>query len=252
MSCRFGGSTRRGSLILSSCDNRLLHRPLYTSGYMLLANDFSTRFRGRRLDLAELHSLLLQRFKGAMQPMPTELLYPGDMKRYSVKVRIRDLSVEDIEPGAGLGTGELDALWNQIESDLLMSNGMRIGSAILFSHLPVEGWYRYEELLQILPAPKGAPRPAFLMADHPFLLQFAFPSSPNWLIRNVRKAIRGREITLMLTGLLAGTVRSLIGGGQHHWSLVSTEPGGTLRTEYLQEGYLCPAFVEESEEFERN
>jgi hypothetical protein len=54
----------------------------------------------------------------------------------------------------------------------------------------------------------------------------------------------------MLTGLLAGSVRSLTGPGEFHWTILPTEPGTSPRTEYLQEGYLFSGFIEESDEFE--
>jgi hypothetical protein len=216
---------------------------------MVPEESLSGQFRVAEADLAELHWLLLQRFKGAMQPCPEEVVYPGDANQYSVKVCLGESGIVEILAGPNLTAAEIDSLENQIASDLLTSNGTGVASAILFAHLPVEGWYRHGDVLQILPPPKGAPHPVCLMADHPFLLQFSFRRSSNWAIQNIRKATRGREIALLLTGLLAGAVRSA-GRGEHHWTLLSEGSGGVLRTEYLQEGYVCPGFVEESDTFE--
>jgi hypothetical protein len=215
-----------------------------TSGQSLLE-----QFRGAQADFAELHWLLLQRFKGAAQPCPDEVVYPGHASQYSVKVRFEDSGILDILAGPNLIASEIKSIGDQIASELLTSNGTRIASVILFAHLPVDGWYRHGNVLQILPPPEGAPRPAWLMADHPFLLQFSFPTSSNEVIRNIRRATRGREIALLLTGLLAGTVRSVAAGGEHHWTLMSDESGTAVRTQYLPEGYVCPGFVEESDNF---
>lgn len=57
------------------------------------------------LDLADLHWLLLQRFKGAMQPSPEEVVYPGDATNYCVKVRLGD-------PGRVTGMYVRDSLKN--------------------------------------------------------------------------------------------------------------------------------------------
>lgn len=96
---------------------------------------------------------------------------------------------------------EIDGLRDQIVSELLTSAGTRVGTVVLFSQLPVDGWFKHETVLQILPAPNGAPRPKWLLADHPFMLQFSFPSSSSSVVRNSRKANRGRELALMLSAL---------------------------------------------------
>lgn len=216
---------------------------------MVAKQSLREQLRIGEVDLAELHWLLLFRFKGAMQPCPEEIVYPGDANQYSVKVCLGESGIVDILAGPNLTAAEIDILRNQVASELLTSYGTRVASAILFARLPVEGWYRHGDFLQILPPPTGAPRPTCLMADHAFLLQFSFPKSPNWAIRNIRKATRGREIALLLTGLLAGAVRSA-SGGEHHWTLLPEGSGGVPRTEYLQEGYVCPGFVGESDAFE--
>jgi hypothetical protein len=217
---------------------------------MASGNSIFERFRGASIDLAELHCLLLGRFRGAMQPCQDEIVYPGHLTQYSVKIRFGDSGIVDIQAGPNLTTTEIGSIESQIASDLLISDGQRTASIILFAHLPVNGWYRHGNLLQILPAPQNAPRPDFLMADHPFLLQFSFSASCNWEIRNIRKATCGREIALLLTGLLAGTVRSLAVSRDHHWTLLSGRVGTGMRTEYLQEGYVCPGLVEESDNFD--
>ena len=219
-------------------------------GAMAPRQSLFEQFRGAEASLAELNWLLLLRFKGAMQPCPDEIVYPGHADQYSVKVRFGRLGIVDILAGPNLTSPEIESIGDQIASELLTSSGTRIASVIPFAHLPVDGWYRHGNLLQILPAPKSAPRPISLMADHPFLLQFSFPTSSNWAVRNIRKATRGGEISLLLSGLLAGTVRRPVDSGRHHWTFVSRGSGQTLAAEYLQEGYVCPGFFDESDEWE--
>lgn len=185
-----------------------------------------------------------------MQPCPDEVVYPGCASDYSVKICLGDARVKDILRGPRLTATEIDSLGNQIVSDLLTSNGTRIASAILFSHLPVDGWYRYRDLFQILAAPDTAPRPTFLLADHPFVLQFRFPVSSNCAIRNIRKSAKQGEIVQALAGLLAGSVWPLAEGGRHHWVILPNETGKPRRAEYLQEGYYCPGFIPEANDFD--
>jgi len=202
--------------------------------------------RPEQFDLAELHWLLLQRSRSASQPSPNEVVYRGDLADYTVKLRLGDAGeVSDILVAPSFK--ERDALRDQIVSELLTSAGPRIASVILFSDLPVDGYYKHGTVLQIVPAPREAPRPKFLLGEHPFLLQFSFPSSTNWAVRKIRKETRGREIAFVLAGLLAGSVHSL-SGGEHHWILHLGKPEG-VTSEYLQAGYVCPGLVDESDAF---
>lgn len=207
------------------------------------------QFHGSEIDPAELHQLLLQRFHGALEPNLGDVVYPGDETQYALKICIRDEGIADILQGPKLTTADLDCLERAIATELLESSGAQVASTILFSNLPVDGWFRYRDVLQILPAPDDAPRAGFLLADHPFMLQFAFPTSSNWLIRNLRAEKKGREIRLVLTGLLAGDPHSLTETSIHHWVILPNESGGSLRAEYLQEGYVCPNLPGYSDDF---
>lgn len=214
------------------------------------AQSLFEEIRFKRFDPADLHLLLIQRFKGAMQPCPHEVVYPGDPANYSIKLCLSEVGdVKDVLVGPKLTANERNALQEQIVSEILTSSGLRVASLVLFSDLPVQGWYRQGTLLQILPPPKEAPRSEHFLAEHPFVLQFSFPSSPSWVVRNSRKANRGRQIGLMLTGLLAGTVWPQSGNGEHHWVLRPQKRGG-VRSEYLQAGYVCSGLSEESDAFD--
>jgi|HubBroStandDraft_6_1064221.scaffolds.fasta_scaffold00261_30 hypothetical protein len=207
------------------------------------------RIRASEIELGELHWLLLQRFKGAMQPTPDEVVYPGHPTQYSVKICLGKVGIKDVLQGPNLDTADIDSLQSQIISELLAPIETRIANVILFSHLPVDGWYRYRDCFQILPIADTAPRPTFLLADHPFVLQFRFPTSSNWSIRNFRRSARQGQLVSVLGALLAGSVWSLSETGDHRWTVLSDEVGIPLRTEYLPVGYICPGFVAESDEF---
>ena len=184
-----------------------------------------------------------------MQPRPDEVVYPGCETEYSVKICFGGTRVKDILRGPRLTAAEIDSVGDQIISELLASNGTATASMILFSHLPVEGWYRYRNVLQILPPPATAPRPAFLMADHPFVLQFRFPTSSNGAVRNIRRSAKEHDIILTLSGLLAGSIWPLPQPGRHHWVFLPHEIGKPLCAEYLQEGYSCPGLIMEADDF---
>ncbi len=74
---------------------------------------------------------------------------------------------------------------------------------------PVAGYWRFQECIQILPAPPEAPRPPQVMAEHPFVLEVAFTGSvdPDMKKQNLFSAIR--EATLLLSALTHGPIREL-------------------------------------------
>ena len=104
-------------------------------------------------------------------------------------------------------------------------------------------YFRFEDDFHILPVPEQAPRPNFLLADHPFLLQFRFAGSPNPLVEQMRRHRRGIEIELLLSTLVANHIRS-DRTTVHRW-VIPTPVGDPPR---IQQSVLCQVgyFYEDS------
>jgi len=102
--------------------------------------------------------------------------------------------------GPALNASKLAEVKLQITSDLLTAHEPKIGNWVLFSPIPVTGAFRYREEFQLLPVPKGSPRPTYLAADHPFLLQFKHAGSANPWVDQRRRIARGLELELLLVG----------------------------------------------------
>ena len=84
-----------------------------------------------------------------------------------------------------LSSHETKALEKQIKQAILDDTGDKVGQTICFINGTVETFYRCDHF-QILPMPSDAPK-SNMLANTPFLLQFAYPTSPNWRIDGMRR-----------------------------------------------------------------
>jgi len=200
----------------------------------------------------ELEQILGGYFHGASGLSPDEIVYPGHKTEYALKLRYSNGSLASIEPGPKLTTDDIETIKCKIATDILAAAGTHVGRALLFSAVPVVGYFKYRDVIQILPVPPEAPQhQSFsIMGGHPFLLEFRFPSSPNPMIRMTRRMVRQRELELLLAGLLEYSIRGL-GPVRFHWVLQPHDRPDQWSSVCLQEGYTWPGASFEADDFTR-
>ena len=206
-------------------------------------------FYAAEVDEAELAQILQGHFHGAMQPSINEIVYPGHETEYALKLIYDKNGLIKIDAGPTLTDEDVASIKSNVEKELLTSTGMRVGTEIWFANVPVEGCFQYQDSFQILPVPLDAPRPPFPMGDHPFLLQFQFPESSNWNIRHLRRAVRGRQLELVMSGILQGSIHGLGKRTRHHWVLLPHEPEEEWKVAYCQEMYDAAGVLLEADDF---
>jgi hypothetical protein len=130
--------------------------------------------------------------------------YDGDGKLTKV------LAGPDLEPG------QIEELAKKIEAELLVEGPLKIRRRVLFTGVPTVGFFRYKDLFQIMPVPPEAPRPKFIIGEHPFFLEFGVKTSSNFMISNLRQEKVGRELELLVSSLLTFRVRSIGSETRHH------------------------------------
>ena len=158
------------------------------------------------LDHYELLLTLKQHFKSACFDDHNQLIYPC-ASDYALKVRWKDGRATHIHPGPRFSSTDFENLNIRIQTDLVECPGMAIGSEILFSSPhPLHGHFRTDQL-QLLPAPPDAPTPDETHADHPFVLEFAFPRSINNAITRKRRVRLSLEWAWILNALLRTTIK---------------------------------------------
>jgi hypothetical protein len=145
----------------------------------------------------------------------------------------------DVDPGPALTDGDLEELRQRIERSIVSTEALQIGRKILFTMPPAEGWWRYRDRFQLLPAPPDAPRPKAFIGEHPLIVEFAYPKTDDRLIRFVREGFREWELGLILNLALFGQVTVSGSRHPHHWVLSDEAPHPPL---WLNEGYWIPGF----------
>lgn len=169
---------------------------------------------------------------------------------FALRLLYNDSQLIEIHSGPTLTKADVNTISESIKSKLLDDHGYKVGQAILFCPTPVSGHFRYQDRFQILPVPPEAPKPAFLAAAHPFILQFRFRNSPDWMVRNVRRAKLSREMVLVLTGLTSTDIYEIGMMANRHWVLLPSQDNVTdWRIAYCQEMYTLPQFQAELDNF---
>src|SRR5215510_13659676 len=93
------------------------------------------------VDVAELDQLLLAYFQTAAQVSLTEIVYPGHEIDYAMKLTYGERGLIGVTRGPRLTDPDVETIKSRVETELLAPAGTRMGKEILFSHLPVKGYY---------------------------------------------------------------------------------------------------------------
>ena len=119
-------------------------------------------------------------------------------------------------------------------SEALFQSSVVVARRYLHAWMPVEGFYRYQSELQVLPAPADAPRPEWSYAQHPFLVEFSHATSPNEHVDQHRQHRRFAEVSLTLNALLKAIVLPHA-STSHEWTVTGPP---RWSSEYRQLGYV--------------
>ena len=121
---------------------------------------------------------------------------------------------------------------------------------MFFNIFPVDGYWRYRDEWQIIPAPSQAPRPDVVIADHPFIVELHVPSHPGRVVLDA--AIRGRrawELQLILNLTLRGGIKRFSARApEHTWAYVRYDDTSTT-VAWVQPGYFIPDWAYQSGDF---
>lgn len=139
--------------------------------------------------------------------------------------------------GAGL-TGEILGKLRRGYEIASTDEGSEVFRDVLFSTPELKGCWRYADDWQITPAPEQAPRPEFLLADHPFILEYRVRKSSNFAISHTRRWKRLWELHLLLSMALVRPIKREWPSHPHHWVVLPHADGETPKVAYLNEGYM--------------
>lgn len=208
-----------------------------------MTDNLLAEIAGDSVDQSELEQLLLAHFGGSTGISQDEIHYihTGTIDPALIVKYKKDGDISAILAGQGLRTTDIEHLRTKITQQLIEPRGCEIGQLVLFAHTPLVGGFRYRDSFEILPKPDDAPRPTFMMGDHPLLLQFQYAGSADIQIGMLRRTRIGRELELLLVALVSGIKGSISPVVRHHWSIVTGDDNpANWKSAYCQEGYIWP------------
>ena len=91
-----------------------------------------------------------------------------------------------IDPEHKAPKQEVRAIEQSIKAALLDDKGYKIGQTVCFLYGTLERYFTCK-YFQLLPVPAYAPKPTMGMTNYPFLLQYLYPTSSNWIIDSMRR-----------------------------------------------------------------
>jgi hypothetical protein len=211
--------------------------------------DFLKALHVREVDQSELELVIQSHFQFAQAPNPYEVRYgphdPYQQHPPALVVRYSKSSgrISKIEPGPTLCPDDIAQIAEKVRDLLLGATEYRIGQTILFSVLPLNGWFRYGDSFQLIPVPAEASRPpVWAVGGFPLLMQYRFAGSPDPSLQSLRRFNAGRELELLCTALsqhIEGSIPPVI---RYHWFTVASGDPPQQRAEFAPEGYSWPGF----------
>lgn len=166
------------------------------------------------------------------------VIYRAQTGEIAVTLRYRKSRLVDAESGPGL-SDEIRRKLREDVSTLAAAHETLVWRDVFFNVLPVDGYWRYRDQWQIVPAPPQAPRPHVVIADHPFIVEFRVPRHPGGgMLDAAICARRSWELQLILNVVLKGQIKRFgPRAPEHTWAYVE-DADGALRTDWVQPGYF--------------
>jgi Apea-like HEPN len=189
------------------------------------------------LDQADLRLLLQKRIgdPGQYDGNLDVLHLPLAREKCRVCLTYKGSKIIAIEPGAAFDHQEWNRICTEIEGPLL-KGPRRVGREFSFSTFRVAGWWRGTQSgVQILPPPNTAPRPAPIIGDDPFILEFPIQDAGLRPITIHRRMRQHRKLTLLLNLLLVGTTKFLSDRRRYFWACVQF--GAEPEFKWVSESY---------------
>jgi len=155
----------------------------------------------------ELVSVLSPHFGGSVHDTDRRVTFFPMHPPHALRLEYnRDLELTGAFAEEALTEKDIETVRTELHRNYLESTGTGICQAILLVPGPMEGWWGYRDKFRIIPVPSQAPRPDYLIADHPFLLEFTYNRSPDDFVSGRRRQRLGYRIALVLSSLVRRSI----------------------------------------------
>jgi len=201
------------------------------------------------LDHGDLDAIFLEHFHSGSGPDLQTVEYGRQGNPAAVVLKYsKDGNLLGVFEGAGLEDEDISAIGQTVEREKLAAKKREVARELVFSSLPLEGFWSHLPDFQILPLPPDARRAEMLLTPHPFIIEHSVKSCESSQIWHNRRSRGLRKWTLLLNVLLDVRIYPQDGVARSIWVYVNTGDG-QLNAESRQEGYSFPGFSPRSQEF---
>jgi hypothetical protein len=194
------------------------------------------------VDDGELQLVLSSVLPRGAQFRPDEVEYRTMADDWALSLQYRAGKIVSAVAGPAMTSELEDEIRRTVERALLTPTRSLVCRWTLFSGRPVEGYWRYRDQFQIVPAPPEAPRPRELIAEHPFILDFVFDDCVDFTVRNHRYIRRASDLKLVLNLLLRPRIRSPSSRPRKHWVSIWAPEASVPDIVWASEGYVIHKF----------
>jgi hypothetical protein len=212
------------------------------------SEELARRFRLAEIRPAELRVILWAHFRSARQGQGNTVDYMrGD--EVALSVEYVDGRVDSVRAGPRLADRDVVAIETAVTDSALIDHGRKVWREIVFAGAPVTGSWRYHDLFQIVPAPAHAPRPPAHGADHPFVLEVAYASSPDSGIVVTRAGARLFELNLLLAAFVPLIDARPRFRHEQRWAIPLDDSASPPRSIWTQQSYMFEPFQTVADDF---
>lgn len=147
------------------------------------------------------------------------------------------LKIHEVTAGPALTDEDVDSIKADIDKHLLGQPEFEVRRAHLFSNAPVNGAFScIQNGFQILPVPPQAPRPGFIYAPNPFILEYEVQKFDVALLNH--GSFKANAVLLFLIRMLRVVLlMDITEIRHHHYWVLQGDCNQGLWSEMLQEGY---------------
>ncbi|MCG6494897.1 hypothetical protein [Kitasatospora sp. A2-31] len=207
-------------------------------------NQLERRLHMGEVDDSELRNILVNFFPSGQYQSDRSVELTNGRARMRITYDKKTGAISNLTPLSGLTNQLLDQIELEVKEKLLVAPVRKVAKAILYSHVPVDGYWRFKDQIVLRPVPPGSPQPPFLLADHPLICEISYLGAPDPWVNGFRSARAIRQYTLILSLLIPGL--KIPNASAKGWVLVPTwsthdpaAPIDDLHSEYAQFGYHC-------------
>jgi hypothetical protein len=185
----------------------------------------------------DLMTLLASYFPFVQWHGANSIIYCTDAGEVAVTLTYSGNRIVNVEADPSLSEETREMLRDDIAA-LTDAHETVVWRDVFFNILPVDGYWRYRDEWQIVPAPPQAPRPDVVIADHPFIVELRLPSYPSRTMLDATiRMRRAWELQLILNLALRGPIKRFSARGPDHtWAYVP-DSHGKVSAEWVQPGY---------------